>query len=294
MRIDLPRRLEADLFDTREVVGAREYASRSGHNGDGIIVAVIDSEVALRHPGLAGRVVHKRNFTGEAFGNPGDHGTAVAGIVASEEGIAPGATIYNYKVLATNRFLNGEDFDGALALQRALEDGAHVANCSWGAGPATDGTSREARACNTAWALGLAIVKSAGNNGPGRSTLTTPADAEGVVVVGATDRAGTRVEDYSSRGPTGAGASRPHLVAPGGSPGDGIITCLVGGGYGDCGFGTSFAAPHVTGLIALLLAAKPATDPDELREILISNSAPLPGLSAVDQGAGLVSLAALS
>lgn len=291
-RVDLPRRLEPEIFETRKVVAARDFSSRNNdETGDGIVVAVIDSEVALQHPGFGGRVVQKRNFTREAFGNPGDHGTAVAGIIGSEEGMAPGVTIYNYKVLATNRFLNGTDMDFALALQRALEDGAHVANCSWGAGPAGDGTSREARACDEAWALGLTIVKSAGNNGPGGSTLTTPADAAGVIVVGATDRTGRQIEAYSSRGPTPGGIERPHLVAPGGSPGDGMRSCLVGGGYGDSGHGTSYAAPHVTGLVALLLSTSPVQEPDDVRERLLGKCTPIGAFNPADQGAGLVALA---
>ena len=289
-RVDLPRRLEADIFETRNLVAAREFSERNADSGEGIVVAVIDTEVALQHPGFGGRVVQKRNFTPEPFGTPGAHGTAVAGIVGSEEGIAPGVTIYNYKVLATNRFLNGTDIDFALALQRAVEDGAHVANCSWGAGPAGDGTSREARACDAAWALGVTIVKSAGNGGPDGKTLTTPADAAGVIVVGATDRTGSRIAEYSSRGPTSGGVERPHLSAPGGSPDDGIRSALVGGGYGDSGWGTSYAAPHVTGLVALLLAAKPDQEPDELRQRLIGKCTPLTEFAPTDQGAGLVAL----
>ncbi len=289
-RVDLPRRLEPEIFKTRDVVSAREFSARNHENGEGIIVAVIDMEVSLAHPSFGGRVVQKRNFTQEPFGTPGDHGTAVAGIIGSEEGMAPGVTIYNYKVLATNRFLNGNDFDAALALQRAVEDGVHVANCSWGAGPAGDGTSREARACDAAWGLGLTIVKSAGNNGPGASTLTTPADAAGVIVVAATDRKGERIEDYSSRGPTPAGVARPHLAAPGGSLGDGIQSCLVGGGFGDVGRGTSFAAPHVSGLAVLLLAFKPALEPDDVRQHLLNKSSTIGAFAPADAGAGLVSL----
>jgi serine protease AprX len=287
-RVDLPRRLEPEIFATRDIVSARGFSSRNADDdGAGIVVAVIDSEVAVGHPGFGGRVVQKRNFTTEPFGTPGDHGTAVAGIIGSAEGMAPGVTIYNYKVLATNRFLNGTDFDFALALQRAVEDGAHVANCSWGAGPASDGTSREARACDAAWALGVTVVKSAGNNGPGPSTLTTPADAAGVIVVGATDRKGQQIEEYSSRGPTPGGVARPHLAAPGGSEGDGVQSCRVGGG---CGRGTSYAAPHVTGLVALLLARKPDLEPDEIRDRLIAKSMPIEAFAAADQGAGLVAL----
>jgi serine protease AprX len=237
-------------------------------------------------------VIHKQNYSLELWGNPGSHGTAVAGIAAAGSenisGMAPEATIYNYKVLATNRFLNADDFGGALAIQQALEDGADIANCSWGAGPAGNGTSREARACDTAWALGLTIVKSAGNRGPGNNTMTTPADAAGVIVVGATDRDGTAVQDYSSRGPVNGRG--PHLVAPGGAPNRGIDSCVIAGGFGDSGHGTSFAAPHVTGLLALILEGERNLTPDDLRERLVSVCVPFPGIAGHVQGAGLVSL----
>lgn len=294
-RVDLPRRLEPEIGVSAGTVGTPQFRKKFKRTGKGIIVAVIDSEAALNHPALKGRIVHKQNFTDELWGTPDSHGTAVAGIIASNDskftGMAPEATIYNYKVLATNRALNGDDFDAALAIQQAVEDGAHIANCSWGAGPAGDGTSREAAACNAAWDLGLTIVKSAGNRGPNGQTLTTPADADGVIVVGGTEREGTTVQDYSSRGPTGT-KNRPHLIAPGGIfQGVGITSCLVGGGFGDCGAGTSFAAPHVSGMLALLLERDPNLTPDELRDTLLSACAPLNDIDINTQGSGLVSLA---
>jgi serine protease AprX len=293
-RVDLPRRLQAEINVSASTTAAPQFRKKFKRTGKGIIVAVIDSEVALNHPALKGRIVHKQNFTAELWGNPDSHGTAVAGIIASNNekfiGMAPEATIYNYKVLATNQFLGGDDFDGALAIQQAVEDGVHIANCSWGAGPAVDGTSREAIACNEAWTLGLIIVKSAGNRGPSPRTLTTPADADGVLAVGATDREGKAVQDYSSRGPTET-KSRPHLIAPGGiSGGVGITSCLVGGGFGDCGAGTSFAAPHVSGMLALLLERDPNLTPDELRDMLLNACVPLGGVDGNTQGRGLVSL----
>jgi len=134
------------------------------------------------------------------------------------------------------------------------------------------------------------IVKSAGNNGPGPNTLTTPADADGVIVVGATDRDGKKVQKYSSRGPAMA-KQRPHMIAPGGVLGGaGIRSCLVGGGFGDCGAGTSFAAPHVAGILTLLLERDPNLTPNELRDILSNACALLTGLDANTQGRGLVSL----
>jgi len=294
--IDVARRVLPEVNVTGKTVGSPQFRQKFSETGKGIIVAVIDSEVALNHPALKGRVIHKENFTDEVWGSPGHHATAVAGIIASSDaqfsGMAPEATVYNYKIIAENPSLAGDDFDGALALQRAVEDGAHIANCSWGVGPAGDGVSREAVACNEAWALGLAIVKSAGNLGPAEQTLTTPADADGIITVGATDRRGTAVQDYSSRGPAGK-KERPHLLAPGGADGAGIISCLVGGGFGDCGAGTSFAAPHVSGLAALLLEQEPNLTPDQLRDSLLVACTFLNGFDVNTQGKGLVSLASI-
>jgi serine protease AprX len=274
------------------LVGAPVFRTRTGKDGTGIIVAVIDGEVDVRHPALTGRVMQKRNLTKEPFGFPDEHGTAVAGILGSADkrftGIAPGVSILNYKVFSTDPALDSDDFNGALAIQQALEDGAHVANCSWGAGPAGNGTSRQARACDNAWGLGLVVVKSAGNDGPGGRTLTTPADAEGVIVVGATDRRGQSVQSYSSRGPAGS-RSRPHLVAPGGTDSSGIETCLPGGGFGSVGQGSSFAAPQVSGLAALLLDDDPDLVPDAVRQRLIGSCSKIGGGADVE-GAGLVKL----
>ena len=291
--IDLPRTLKAELNVSARTVGAPQFSKKFKKSGKGIIVAVIDGEVALAHPALKGRVVHMRNYTTEPWGNPDFHGTAIAGIIASNDGAFAGmateATIYNYKVLATNSLLNAGDFDGSLALQHALQDGVQVANCSWGVGPAGDGTSREAKACNRAWNAGMVIVKSAGDKGPGSNTLTTPADADGVIVVGATEREGFFVQDYSSRGPAVL-KNRPHLVAPGGSPAAGITSCLVGGGFGDLGTGTSYAAPHVAGLVALLLERNPALTPDQVRDLLLKACTPLDGTDVNTAGQGLISL----
>jgi len=294
--LDLPRPLLADIDATGTRVGAVQFRQKFSITGEHITVAVIDTEVDVNHPALAGRVMQKNNYTKERFGNPAPHGTAVAGIIASIDkkitGMGPGVTIANYKVLATDTSLNSDDFGGSLAIQQALEDGAQIANCSWGAGPAGDGTGREAVACNTAWGLGLVLVKSAGNKGPGSGTLTTPADADGIIVVGATDRAGTVVQDYSSRGPA-ATLSRPHLVAPGGTEFDGIHSCLLGGGLGSAGAGTSFAAPHVSGLAALLLAKNPGLQPDDIRKQLLNLCTKLADGDANTQGRGFVSLESL-
>ncbi len=147
--VDVPRRLEAgsqvgqppcsqlpDFVTANRAVRVRA-----------VLVAVIDPEVARQHPALRGRVVHRRNYTSEPWGNPDPHGTAVAGIVAADDedagGVAPEAEIYNYKVLASNRFLHADDFSGAIAVQHALEDGA--ASPTARGGPARSRGRRVAR-----------------------------------------------------------------------------------------------------------------------------------------------------
>jgi serine protease AprX len=298
-RIDLPRRLESEVVDVT-IADAATMRAKAALDGAGVLVGVIDSEVQRDHPALAGRVVHRRNYTQEPFGTPGAHGTTVAGLIAAAAegftGMAPGAQIYNYKVLATQKALTGTDFEGALAIQHALEDGVRVVNCSWTSGAVPDGTSREVQACDNAWRLGLVIVKSAGNSGPGASTLTTPADAEGVLVVGAVSADGADIAEYSSRGPALNGLKRPHVVAPGGIEGAEIDAIMVGGAVGTLPLqyvGTSFAAPHVTGLVALLLEREPGLAPDAVRARIIATCRKLSGVSVNEQGAGLVTPSAL-
>jgi serine protease AprX len=251
-------------------------------------VAILDTEIFYKHTAFQNRVILKENYTKEPWGHPDHHGTAVAGFLAASAqtfmGISPEVTIYHYKVIATDPLSNADDFGGALAVQQALEDGAHIANCSWGIGSAGDGTSREARAFDTAWDLGLVIVKSAGNQGT--DGLTSPADARGVIVVGATDRSGKTIIPESSRGKTSKGRIL-DFVAPGGTSTDSLTSCTVDGKFGPVGFGTSYAAPQVAGLLALLLAQDRNQTPEALRTALGAFAHKLPGIDVATQGQGL-------
>jgi serine protease AprX len=296
--VDVPLPMLPELTVTTVTVGAAAYRQRSARTGAGVIVAVIDGEVRLDHPYLKDRVIHRHNHVREPWGRPSAHGTAVAGIIGADgerlQGVAPAATIYAYKVFATDPLLGSTDFDGALALEKALEDGAHIANCSWGVGPVGAAPSRIARACDTAWGAGMTVVKSAGNHPPGGTMVTAPAEADGVIVVGGTNRAGEFLGRYSNFGPTPAGQPRPHLLAPGGADGDSIVSCWTNGDVGAIGGpGTSFAAPHVSGLLALVLEGQPDLTPAQQRDLLVSTCTPLSTVDASRQGAGLVSLAGL-
>ncbi len=295
--VDLPRALELQIKGTGTVVGATKHRERTKHTGKGVVVAVIDSEVALLPDVFQGRMIRRADFTGEGWGLPAQHGTTVAGIIAANGkeavGIAPEARIYNYKVVASNTVTGPEDLQGACALGQALEDGADIANCSWVTEAATDGTSREARACDNAWACGMTVVHAIGNGGAAAG-VKAPADARGVIVVGATGISGTTVQRYSARGRTLNNKDCPDMVAPGGTSNRNIQSYLLDGSFGDCQSGTSFAAPHVTGILALLLEADPALTPDKQFERLKTLCQPLKHGTSADFGLGLPSLARLS
>jgi serine protease AprX len=283
--VDIPERLERESGYGPSTIHAPAARQRLGLDGEGVVVAVLDGEVFGSHPDLAGRVFLQRNRTLENWGSPDLHGTAVAGLVAasgSNPGVAPGATIYNYKVFATVPALNSDRFDAERALQFALEDGAHIANCSWQAPPVV------ARQPNTlggavqdAWDLGMFIVKSAGNEG----LITYPGLVDGLLVVGTTNLDGTVVPPESGRG-----NRRPHLVAPGGAPGEQVQAPLINGAHGPVGWGTSYAAPLAAGAAALLLQQQPNLRPPEIQQRMVDTAKVIPGADPSAAGAGLLDL----
>ena len=294
-RVDAPRRItrEAQHF-AGEPMKAKAFRSARQLTGRGITVAIIDGEVNASLPALfQNRVTRKNNYTPEPWGSADMHATAVAGIVGADGadlvGIAPDVALWSYKIFPTGN-ADASDFAGALAVQNALEDGADVANCSWGlASLPLDGKSREVVAFDTAWSLGLVLAKSAGNRGA--ANVTVPADASGGVVVGATSTDGTRISSTSSFGSIDSGDARPHLVAPGGMPGDLIVSCDERGRVLALDHGTSYASPHVAGVIALLLQETPNMLPDDVRARLLAMAKPIAGVAAAQQGKGLLTLA---
>jgi serine protease AprX len=82
-------------------------------------------------------------------------------------------------------------------------------------------------------------------------------------------------------------------VARGGTQADGLFSATESGGFADVGAGTSYAAPHITGVLALLLEQEPELTPEEQRARLLAACAPLPDVDQDTQGAGAVSLTAL-
>jgi serine protease AprX len=163
----------------------------------------------------------------------------------------------------------------------------HVINNSWSCpkDEGCDATSLRTVVENVR-AAGIVVVVSAGNSGaPGKNGCGTvnapPALHDASFSVGATDNA-DQIAGFSSRGPVtvdGSGRPKPDVSAPG----IGVRSSVPGGGYGYKS-GTSMAAPHVAGLVALLWSAAPSLIGDvDGTEQLIQETA-IPRLDAICGG----------
>lgn len=229
------------------------------------------------------------------------HGTHVAGVVAQSTdnglgvaGIAFNASLMPIKVLDEDGA--GTSFDVADGITWATDNGADVINLSIGSNGAST-TIR--RACEYAHDNGVTVVCSTGNDGDNQ--LSYPAFYDQCcIAVGATRYDETKTF-YSNFG-TGL-----DLVAPGGDAsvdqnfdgvGDGILQqTFANGNRGDFQYwlynGTSMAAPHVSGVAALLIASGVATTPQEVRAALQNTAKDLgaPGWDP-EYGWGLIDAAA--
>jgi hypothetical protein len=244
--------------------------------GKDVLVAVIDSDIDARHPDLDGTIV--KNF--DALGSdakPHAHGTSIAGAIAAHGkllGIAPGA-----QVLAIHAFddtpgaARGSSFAIYKSLQWAADNGARVVNMSF-AGPADSTLQRMLAA---AYDKGIVLVAAAGNAGPKSDPLYPAADPN-VIAVTATD-SDDHLFPMANRG-------RYIAVA---APGVDIFALAPGNEYVFT-TGTSIAAAHVSGIVALLLEHKPSLKPGDIRAALTATAQPLgPPRPDSDFGAGLVS-----
>lgn len=209
-----------------------------------VTIAVIDTGICANHPDMGGRILPGYDYI-ERDNTPQDengHGCGVAGVIAANSnnavgiaGIAPHAQILPLRVLDKNGL--GTYSAVAEAIIAAADRDAAIINLSMGG---TASSAILAQAVAYAQERGAIVVAAAGNNG--REMVLYPAAYPGVVAVGAVGQDGQR----SSFSNYGAGISAY-------APGANILTLTHHGDYGIAN-GTSFAAPHVAGVVALLLA----------------------------------------
>ena len=211
-------RLDAPHLDGNRDGNRATYSTRD------IVAAVVDTGIHRYHRDLdEGKVLAFVDCTSgvcrgrTAFDDSG-HGTHVAATIAGEgdartdrlhRGAAPDAALVGIKSLGSNG--TGAYSNVVAGIDWAVADrsryGIRVINLSLGAIPCSDGTDAMSRAANRAASAGLIVVAAAGNDGPRRCTVTSPAAASGALAVG------------SMFEPPEGGSSRPgHLPAGRRSP----------------------------------------------------------------------------
>ncbi len=228
-------------------------------DGDGVKVAIIDGGVNFDHPEFVSRsggvhsgwdfVDNDELANDEPGGSSSGHGTFVAGIVRL---VAPGCDIYAYRVLDT--LGRGDGYAVTEALLRAIQDGCTVVNLSLGMIGRHDALDD---ALKYAESRGVTVVTSAGNDSTEADILFPfPGHKASCITVAALDSLNIKA-DFSNYGP------KVDICAPGTR----VYSTFLDTSYAWWD-GTSFAAPFVTGLSALIRSIDPVADNDVVSYVI--------------------------
>lgn len=270
-------------------------AQEKGFTGKGIGIAILDTGISPTNDFIRpkNRLIAFKDFINnrkEPYDDNG-HGTHVSGIAGGNginsngkyKGIAPECNLIGIKVL--NNEGKGNVSDVLAGLQWIIDNkekyNIKVINLSIG----TNNTSSNdplVKAVEKAWDLGLVITIAAGNNGPNKSTISSPGISRKVITIGASDDNkstkvwGNTLINFSGRGPTLECIVKPDVLAPGVN----IVSCLpstvskqskdldvIDKNYFSLS-GTSMSTPIVTGAIALLLQKHDTLKPDDVKLML--------------------------
>lgn len=317
------RQLAYFLHESIPLIGADRVGTELGVTGNGVTVAVIDSGIDGTHPDLpfGQKLMQNVKVGPNLFGvapifvenlantdTTSGHGTHVASTAAGTGAALAG----KYRGVAVGAKLVGLGAGDGLFILTALESfdwvlthhaqyGIRVISNSWGTNGEFSASDPVNVASKMAYDAGLVVTFAAGNEGPSTNTLNPYCVAPWVICVAAGLKDGT-LADFSSRGIPGDSFYVPTLTAPGGSivaarastgllgfgslPGD-----LIGIGTEALRYwtasGTSMAAPHVSGTVALMLEANPALMPDQIKSVLEVTAIPMP-YAEHEVGAGYV------
>ncbi|WP_330566058.1 S8 family peptidase [Pseudomonas yamanorum] len=254
-------------------------ADSSPYNGEGVVVAVLDTGIDRLHPAFAGMDIQERDFTGESIGDADGHGTHCAGTIFGRDinfqriGVARGVSrAVIGKVIGQNGGNSQMIFEG---LQWAVQQRANVISMSLGFNfpgevenkvkkgwPADLATSQALEAyrgnirlldalmnlfkAQAAFNSSPLVIAAAGNesrrsvNDQYKIAASLPAAADGVISVAAVSRSGSRYHVADFSN------SFAHLSAPGVN----VLSAWPGGTLKALN-GTSMACPHVAGVAAL-------------------------------------------
>ena len=261
---------------TKRMIGAN-IANQKGFDGSGILVAICDTGARRTHEQIRGRVATETSLKGQ-YTDFNGHGTwcttciggkravderlsRIAGRPVYVEGIAPGVDLLAVKCLGYGVGM-GSDSSIIEAVQIALDYGADVINLSLGGPVEVENPEDDPHY----WVFeevrrsGAIACVAAGNEGPGKGTISSPGWLPNVLTVGAWDPITGKLAEFSSRGPTPDGRDGVDCVAPGVNVDSGIAGQLDYAGdnmenrYSPIS-GTSMATPHVSGLVALMREA---------------------------------------
>ena len=264
--------------------------------GAGVTVAVVDTGVD-EVTDLAGRLTHV-NVSGGPDGDGLGHGTFMAGLIAGDgtasdgtyTGVAPDARVLDVQVATADgttslsRVLSGLQ---TVADQARTDSSLRVVSLALSTGnPLPPSSDPLARALDRLWARGLTVVVAAGNDGPGKGTVTSPGADPTLITVGALDEHGTSargddtVSTFSSRG-TAFGTQKPDLVAPGAS----VVSTRAAGSLADTqnpasrvlqdyftGSGTSMSEAITAGAAAVLVSSRSALTPSTVKRLLTTTA----------------------
>jgi subtilisin family serine protease len=232
-----------------------------------VVIAIIDTGFKLDHPDLADRFVTGYNVLTGDSDVAGDtycsHGTRVAGVIGPSTNNALGVSgvTWTNKIMPISVTPNADRCatsasNLAKGIIYAVDHGARVANLSWGI---YEGDRTITNAARYMYNSGGIVVAAAGNNGQ----LIKSADNRYIISVGATDK-NDIIASFSTKG------KFVDFIAPGTS----IYTTAVWIPYSSTA-GTSFSAPIVSGLIALLFSENPTLSPSQAYDILKVSSVDL-------------------
>jgi serine protease AprX len=285
--------------------------------GKDVTIAIVDTGI-YPHLDLKDRIRFFKDFVKSKSAPYDDngHGTHVSGDAAGNgsasngqyTGVAPDANLIGVKVL--NRMGSGSLSTVMAGIQWCIDNRAlyniNIISMSLGS-PATIPAAEDpmVKVVEAAWDHGIVVVVAAGNDGPDEKTISSPGISPKVITVGAMNDMNTimrnddTVADFSSRGPTIDGITKPDVLSPGvnivslRSPNSYLDKLNKSSRVGNYYFtlsGTSMATPICAGLIALILQNSPGLTPDQVKAILLG-SAENWGLPSNVQGKGYIDAA---